>query len=84
MTEQVNQGAAAQATVATCAADSAQVTAILQDKPFSPYASYPEGQAALLKQIEKNVPMAMPFKILPWGSLKKSFMPLLVKILIDG
>lgn len=59
-------------------------TVIPEDAPFAAYASYPEGQAALLKQMQKNVPMAMPFKVLPWGSLKKSFMPLLVKILIDG
>ena len=57
---------------------------IPENAPFAAYASYPEGQAALLKQMQKNVPMAMPFKVIPWGSLKKSFMPLLVKILIDG
>ena len=51
---------------------------------FAPFATYPEGQLALLDKLQKNVKMRFPFSIIPWKSLKPSLMPLLVKILIDG
>ena len=54
------------------------------ERPFDAYASYPEGQQALLAQMGKNVKLEPPFNIIPWKSFKQSLMPLLVKILIDG
>ena len=51
---------------------------------FATFASYPEGQLALLDRLQKNVKTRFPFNVIPWKSLKPSLMPLLVKILIDG
>lgn len=85
MTELIETAVAAEAAAPVAEADeTAETKPAWADKPFAPFATYPEGQEALLALMQKNVKMEFPFSIIPWKSLKPTLMPLLTKILIDG